>query len=200
MASPDRYRLKRKTKYISYRDSGAMLGAAGADASTSTGVPVEAQLAALVNVALVMTAGDFHDWFVVLPRDMNPTQPMGIKIRYSTESTTAADTHTWITLYDVIPEDSAIAIGTTALDVPHVAADDTDSGVANAWQWSTRGVINGNTFTEANITNGDLLAINVELDATDAAEEINLHGIQLDYVPKRYQGHPSTFNPALADE
>lgn len=194
----DRGRIKRKTKYISYRDSQSMLGASGVDVSTGVGDMVEAEIGSLSMVALVATASDEHDFFFNLPRDVNVERPIGLKIRYSTASTTAADTHTWIALYDVIAENAAIAIGTTALDT--AIAVDTDSGVANAWQWSPRGEIAGNTFTESNLTNGDLIAVNIELDATDASETIHLHGIQIDYVPKREQGPFPTFNPALGDE
>jgi len=202
MPNFDRGMLKRKQVYISYRDSGSMLGASGVDVSTGVGDMVEAEIGTLSMVALVITAADEHDWFLPLPRDMNITREMGIRIRYSTASTTAADTHTWITLYDIIAEDAAIAIGTTALNTTHVAASDTDSGVANAWQWSTRGVINGNTFTETNLTTNALLAINVELDATDASETIHLHGIEIDYVPKRFLGNPNAtrFNAAYDQE
>ena len=196
----DAGRLKRKTKYISYRDSHSILGAAGVAVSTGVGDMVEAEIGSLSMVALVATAGDEHDFFINLPRDMNVVHPLGIRIRYSTASTTAADTHTWVTLYDMIAEDAAIAIGTTACDTTHVAASDTDSGVANAWQWSTRAVINGNTFTETNLTNEDILALNIELDATDASETIHLHGICIDYVPKRAQGAPASYNPALTTE
>lgn len=201
MAKIDKGYLKRKTAYYSYRDSGSVIGAGDAvDTSTGVGDMVEAEIGSLSMVALVATAGDEHDWFVTLPRDMNVERPLGVKLRFSTASTTAADTHTWITLYDMIAEDAAIAIGTTACDTTHVAASDTDSGVANAWQWSTRAVIDGSTFSETNLTNGDLLAINVELDATDAAEAIHLHGIQLDYMPKRGQGPASTYDAGLTDE
>lgn len=198
MAIIDKGRLKRKTKFVHYRDSHSVLGASGVDVSTGVGDMVEAEIGSLSMVALVATAGDEHDFFVPVPRDLNWTQPVGIRVRYSTASTTDTDTHTWIALYDVIAEDAAIAIGTTALDT--TIAVDTDNGTANAWQYTPRGVIDGGTVSEDNVTGEDLLAINVELDATDAGETIHLHGISIDYVPKRGQGMPQTFNPAVIDE
>jgi hypothetical protein len=95
-------------------------------------------------------------------------------------------------LYDVIAEDSAMAIGTTALDTPFTT--DTDNGTANAWQDSPRGIIAKNTFTEANVTNQDFLAFNLELDSDDATEEMNVYGIVMDYMPKVGLGGPSSFN------
>lgn len=198
MKNIDRGRIKRKTKYISYRDSQSFLGAAGVGVSTGVGDMVEAEIGSLSMVALVATAGDEHDFFFNLPRDVNVERPIGLKIRYSTASATGTDTHTWIALYDVIAEDAAVAIGTTALDT--AVAVDTDNGVANAWQWSPRGVIDGATFTKDNLTGADLIAVNIEFDATDASETVHLHGIQIDYVPKRGLGPFPTFNPALTDE
>lgn len=200
MAKIDKGYLKRKTAYYNYNESAGYLGASGVGVSTGVGDMVEAEIGSLDVVALVATAGDKHSWFVTIPRDMNVVQPLGLKIKFSTASTTAADTHTWITLYDLIAEDSAYAVATTAMNTPHVAASDTDSGVANAWQWSTRAVIDGSTFSETNLTNGDMISINVELDATDASEAIHLIGIQLDYMPKRGQGPVSTYNAGLTDE
>jgi len=190
----DRGQLKRIHRYISYQDSGCYLGASGVGVSTGVGDMVEAEVGSLDIVALVMTAGDEHNWYFHLPRDMNINKPFGIQYRYSTASTTAADTHTFISLYDIIAEDAAYAIGTTAFDTTHVVASDTDSGVANAWQWSTRAVLNANRFSETNLTNGDIIAVNFEFDATDAAETAHLHGLRIDYMPKRYLGNPAALN------
>jgi hypothetical protein len=200
MANIDKGRLKRVKKYYDYKDCAGYLGASGVGVSTGVGDMVEAEIGSLSQVALVATAGDEHDWAITVPYDMNVEHDLGVRIKYSTASTTAADTHTWITLYDVIAEDAAIALGTTAMDTTHVAASDTDSGVANAWQWSTRAVLNGGTLTRANLTNQDTLAFNVELDATDASETIHILGIKIDYVPKRSQGPEGTYNPELTDE
>jgi hypothetical protein len=98
-------------------------------------------------------------------------------------------------LADIIAEGAAHAIATTVLDT--AIAVDTESGVANAWERTARGIIDGDTATEANVVNGDFMSINVELDATDAAEAIRFMGLAIDYVPKRYQGQPRSFDPAL---
>jgi hypothetical protein len=190
MSQIDRGYNKRITRYISYRESGCVIGTSGVAASTGTGDMVEAEVGSLDIVALVATAGDKHTWYLPLPRDMNITKDFGVRVKYSTASTTAADTHTWITLYGITAEDAAPVIGVTAMDTTHVVASDTDSGVANAIQKSTRAALNANTFTEAQLTGNAELSINVELDATDASETIHIHGIYIDYVPKRGLGNP----------
>jgi len=202
MPNFDHGMLKRKNLWIPYSSSNAMLGASGVDVSTGVGDMVQAEISTLSMTALVITAGDEHDVFLPLMRDMNITRELGVRHMFSSASTTSADTYTWITLYDIIAEDAAIAIGTTAMSTTHVAASDTDSGVANSWQWSTRASLNGNTFTETNLTNSELLAINVELDATDASETIHYIGTMLDYVPKRFLGNPNAtrFNAAYDQE
>lgn len=189
---------KRKSVFISYRDSLSMLGASGVDVSTGVGAAPEAETSTLSAVGLHMDAGDEHDFFVWLPRDLNWAQEVGIRVRYSSASATATDDRRWIALYDVISEDSAIAIGTTPLDT--VIADETDNGVANAWQESPRGTIAKNIFTKDNVVNQDLLAINIELDLDDATEEMNMYGILIDYMPKPGLGGPSSFDSAHDNE
>lgn len=189
---------KRISRFYPYRTGLSVLGASGAAAGAGVGGPVEGEAGSTAAVGIIMTASDELDFFIPLPRDLNWTQDVGIRIRYGTASATGADTHTWIALYDVIAEDSAMAVGTTALDT--TIAVDTDNGTADAWQHSPRGIINGNTFTSSNVTNQDFLALNIELDATDASEEINLYGVMLDYMPKPGLGGPSSFDAAVDQE
>jgi hypothetical protein len=84
-----------------------------------------------------------------------------------------------------------MALGTNALDTVIVA--ELDNGTADAWQESSRGVLNGGTITEANVAAMDLLAINLELNVEDSSSEMNMYGIIIDYVPKRGAGDPSTY-------
>ncbi len=143
---------------------------------------------------------DGHDWFIPIPRDLNHMHEIGFRVRYSTASATAADDRQWVILYDVIAEDAAIALGTNALSTAIAAAK--DNGTANAWQDSPRGILDGQTITEANVIAQDLLAINLVLLLDDATEEMNMYGLMFDYMPKRYQGNPAALNrnAALADE
>lgn len=199
MALIDKGRLKRKVVFLGYQEGiRGLISSAGVSASTGVGAAPEAEAGALSAVGLHMDADDEHDWFWIIPRDLNPLHEIGFRVRYSSASSTAADNHDWILLYDVIAEDAALALGTTALDT--AIASDTDNGTADAWQDSPRGVLNGNSITEDNVTNSDLLALNLELGVDDASEEMNMYGLLIDYVPKRGQGHPQTFNPGLTDE
>ena len=199
MANLDDGRLKRKQIFLGYQEGiRGLISSAGVSASTGVGDAPEAEAGSLSAVGLHMDAGDEHDWFWVLPRDLNWTQPIGFKVRYSSASATGTDTRLWILLYDVIAEDSALALGTTALST--TIASDTDNGTANAWQDSPRGVLNGGIITEAQVTGQAIMALNLELDSDDASEEMNMYGLMIDYVPKRSQGSPSTFNPGLTDE
>lgn len=201
MASFDKGRLKRKTIYYPYDSHHAMLGAAGVDVGAHTGAPVQQEISTLGLVAVLLdTAGDMVNMLTPVPRDMNVTQPMGVHVVYQTGSATAADTVTWIVLYDVIAEGSALAVGTTALNT--TIAQDTVTGTAQALEISPRGVINGATITEAQMTGLAFISWNIEMDAFAAGltEDKLFLGLLIDYVPKRYQGQPNTFNPALADE
>lgn len=190
---------KRCSMFIPYRMGLGVVGSgSAADGGAGVGGPVEAEVGSVGAVGAVMTASDEYDFFFPIPRDMNVTQEFGIRVRFVTASTTGSDTHTWIGLYDVIAEDAALAVGSTALDTTIAVV--TDNGTASAWQDTARGIINGNTFTKANLTNSDFLAINIELDATDASEAINLLGIVIDYMPKRGLGGFPDFNAAFDQE
>lgn len=200
MANPDRLgRLKRKSVFIGYQEGiRGLISSSGVSASTGVGDAPEAEAGSLSAVGLHMDAGDEHDWFIPIWRDLNPLHSIGFTVRYSSASATGADTRLWIVLYDIIAEDAALALGTTALDT--AIASDTDNGTADAWQDSPSGVLDGESISEANVTSQAILAINLELDSDDASEEMNMYGLLIDYVPKRYQGPAYHFNPAVGDE
>jgi len=195
----DKGRLKRKERFYTYRNSLGVLGdGTTADIGAGVGAPVEGEAGATGIVGAIMTAGDEYDFWVPVPRDLNWSHDVGIRVVYSTASTTGSDTHTWIVLYDVIAAGTAWAVGSTALDT--TIAVDTDNGTADAHQLTDRGVINGDTVTMAQVTEPAFWALNVKLDATDAAEEINLFGLLVDYVPKRAMGEPQSWNPGRDQE
>lgn len=198
MANPDRLgRLVRKRIEIPYNVHAGFIGAAGVSVSTGVGDAPEAEASTLSAVGLHMDANDEHDWFWPLPLDLNWLHPIGFRVRYSSASATAADDRQWIVLYDIIAENAAIAIGTTALTT--AIAAETDSGVAEGWQYSPRGELAGQTLTKTDVENGHIMAINLELGLDDASEEMNMYSIVIDYVPKRYQGAPYHWNPAVDD-
>ena len=198
MANPD-YMGKRLRieKFYSYRDNAGFIGAAGVSVSTGVGGMSEAEVSTLSVGSLVIVASNEHDWFIPLPRDMNVLHDFGVRIEWSSGSSTDTDTYTWITLYDVIAVGAAWAIGTTAMDTTHTSALDLDSGVVNARQVSTRAAIDGGTFTEAQVAAGSKLALNIELDARTTGSTVNLTGIYIDYMPKSWVGPPRAINTLL---
>ena len=193
MASFDKGRVKRRNVFIGYQEgTRGLISSAGVSASTGVGDAPEAEAGSLSAVGLHMDAGDEHDWFWSIPNDLNVEHAIYFRVKYSSASATAADDRHWIVLYDLIAEDAAMAIGTTALDT--AIAAELDNGTANAWQWSPKGTLDGKTVSEANVTGGDYMAINLELDIDDADEEMNMYGIEISYVPKRYEGASQTYN------
>jgi len=193
MAKFDKGHIKRKHVFLGYQEGiRGLISSAGVSASTGVGDAPEAEAGALSAVGLHMDADDEHDWFWTIPNDLNHLHPIGFKVRYSSASATAADDRQWIILYDIISEDSALAIGTTALST--AIAAELDNGTADAWQESPRGILNGSVVSEANVAAMDIMAINLELGIDDASEEMNMYGIIIDYVPKTFEGSPSTYN------
>jgi len=192
MPSIDKGRPKRKHVFLGYQEgTRGLISSAGVSASTGVGDAPEAEAGALSAVGLHMDAADEHDWYWTIPNDLNQLHSIGFKVRYSSASATAADDRHWILLYDVIDEDSALALGTTALST--AIAAELDNGTADAWQESPRGILDGATVTEAQVAAMSLMALNLELDVDDASEEMNMYGIIIDYVPKRAEGPPSTY-------
>ncbi len=189
----DKGRVKRKNVFLGYQDgTRGLISSAGVSASTGAGDAPEAEASTLSAVGLHMDAADEHDWFWSIPNDLNSLHPIYFRVKYSSASATAADDRHWIILYDMIAEDAAMAIGTTALST--AIAAELDNGTANAWQWSALGTLNGAVVTEAHVTGGAYMAINLELDIDDADEEMNMYGIEISYVPKRGEGASQTYN------
>lgn len=179
-------------------EGGSATFAVGAlEIGVGAGAPIITEIGSLGICAPVMVANDELDHAWVIPHDVNWSLEIGIRLVYNTASTSGSDTSTWVVLADVIAEGSAHAIATTALDT--TIAVDTDSGVANAWERTSRGVIDGGTLTEANVLNADFLSINIELGATGVSEAVHFWGILLDYMPKRYQGQVQSFQADLAE-
>ena len=193
---------KRVTEFIEYRSSLGVIGSgAAADASAHTGVPVEKEMGAVGTVGLFMDdAGDMLSMMFPVPRNLNPTHPIGVRVVFATGSPTAADEVEWIVLFDVITEGSAIAVGSTALDT--VIGSQALSGVADALEYSARGVINANAVTEAQMSNNiSFFSMLVEAQAfTGITEDVIFLGLAIDYMPKDYLGPTWTQNQGLTDE
>ncbi len=179
-------------------EGGSATFAVGAlEIGLGTGAEIVTEIGALGIGAPLMVAGDMIDCVWVIPHDLNWSLEIGIRVVFNTASATDTDTHEWITLASVLAEGTAHKIATGALDT--VIGVETESGVANAWERSPRGVIDGSTLTEANVLNSDFLSLNTELQATDASEAIHFWGLLIDYMPKRYQGQVQSFQADLAE-
>ena len=202
MPSFDKGRVKRVTQYYPYDSHHGMIGAAGVSVGAHTGAPVQQEISTLGMVGLLLdTAGDMVNMLTVVPHDLNVLHPIGVRVVYQTGSATAADTIEWIVLYDAITEGTALAVGTTALDT--VIGTETVTGVAQAMEVSSRGVIDGGTLAETVPGNAvSFFSWNIEMNAFAAGltEDKIFLGLSVDYVPKRYQGSPSTYNPGLTDD
>ncbi len=191
MANPDYMGFRvRKNIFLPYNVQAGFLGAAGVSVSVGAGDAPEAEAGALEAVGLHMDpTTDGHSWQWHSPWDMNWLHPIGFQVKYSTASATAADDRHWVLLYDVVAEDAAIAVATTALSTAIVA--ETDNGTADAWQYSPRGILNGATLTKANVEQGAIMLLNLVLLLDDAGEEMNMYGLRIDYMSKQWQGAPN---------
>lgn len=199
MAQPDRMgRRVRKSIFLPYNVQAGWLGAAGVGVSVGAGDAPEVETGSLEAVGLHMDpTTDGHSWQWHIPWDMNWVQPIGFKVKYSSASSTSADDRHWVLLYDIVSEDSAIAVATTVLSTAIVA--ETDNGTADAWQYSPRGILNGETLTKVNVEQGDIMLLNLVLLLDDAGELMNMYGLRIDYMPKEWQGPPPDFNAVDAD-
>ncbi len=199
MANPDRQGFKvRKNVFLPYNVQGGMIGASGAGTSTGAGGVAEGEAGSLEAVGLNLTQTTTgHSWQWHIPWDMNWVHPIGFKVKYSSASATAADARRWVVLYDIIAEDSAIAVATTVLST--AIAAETDNGTANAWQYSPRGILDGETLTKANVEQGDIMLLNLVLLLDEASEEMNMYGLRIDYMPKMWQGSAPSYNAVDAN-
>ena len=193
--------IKRKVVYYPYEVIHGMIGTTATDTSAHTGNAIQKEVSSVGLVGLLIEAdGDMLNGLTLLPRDLDWTKDIGIRIVWQGQSATDTEYASWIVLYDVMVEGTALAVGTTALDTA-IALQDTKYAVAYALEISARGIIAANTFTEAQVVPGSTFVTwLLECDAETVTGDIHLLGFLLDYVPKRYKGAVSTLNPALTAE
>lgn len=151
-----------------------------------TGGPVYAELGTLGIGVVDMEAGDMYTHLLPLPSDADVAQDIRFRVFWSTDSTTAADTVDFVLLYSATAEAEALTTGASALDTT-IAQDTHTSGNASALHKTAWGILDADTLTE-----GDVLHLNVEMDATavDTAgsEHVYYLGTQMEYTPKRTAG------------
>ena len=151
-----------------------------------TGAPVFAEIGTLGFGAVKFeAAGD--EWVNVwgLPADVDVNHPVYFRVLYSSESSTAADTMTFILTYKAVAEGEALAAADTALNTT-IAVDTYGGAAAKTLAKTGWGVVNGGVLSE-----GDTLVLETEIDATDAtigSEYVYLVGLEVEYTPKRTAG------------
>ncbi len=199
MPQVDRLGFRRRKKiFLPYRGASAhglagFEGASGVGVSVGAGDAPEAEAASTDAVGLNMDpTTDAHNWYWMLPYDLDVLHPINFRVRYSCASFDSADDRHWVLLYDIIPTGTVFAIGSTALSTAIVA--ETDNGVADAYQDSPQGVLDGNIVTAAQVTAQHYMALNLVLLLEDASEEMNMFGLRVSYMPQRYQGKPGNYN------
>ena len=122
-----------------------------------------------------------HIWFP--DYEMDYAGAINFRVHYTTASTTAADTVNWILLYGAISgvesTVEALAVAATALDTT-IASDTVATTTALVPRRSEWGTINAGTLTE-----GDIITLNLEMDASAASEEILFLGLDIEYVTRK---------------
>ena len=167
----------------------------GTDASVHTGVAVRQEVNTTGDAGLLMdTAADLVIGRVHMPF-FDPNFDIGVRVHWSTESLTAADTITWLVTYDRNAENDTIIVPATALDT--VIAQDTATGTAGQDQFTARGKINAKKFAPTIWSSDDgvtpvlqMWRWMVELDAFAAGltEDKFFLGLLLDFVPRYTKG------------
>jgi len=136
-----------------------------------------------------------------LPPHWDPNFALGMRLIWSTGSTTAADTITWTVLQNVISLGSAIAAATGALNTT-IAVGILGTTTANQMQVTSRGIRNAGWATRAQLTTGAMLQFSVDVTATDidAGEKVWVYGMIFDYMPCRTVYPHREFDAPLDDQ
>lgn len=145
----------------------------------------------------LMGDGEFQTGGIPIPHDLDPAYEIGFKIHW-TANANGACTADWIMQYKIIAEGVLFAIPATALDTAIVAAD---SHGSTDWfhAVTSRGVLDGNTITKAQIDGEAMLMLEVEMDGADNETAIYLLGISMDYAVQRCTGSGAGISQSLTD-
>ena len=141
----------------------------------------------------MITAADKFTWCIRdMLHEMDESQPLGVKVHWTSGSATIADTVSWTTLLDVVAAGAVFVSPTTALDTPVYGSGTTVADAvegAGFNQWTTRGLKNKNFLTRAQIDAGACIMLSVTLTAfVTITENIYLLGVEVDYAPRRCGG------------
>lgn len=148
----------------------------------------------------VRNAGDLYTTYQRVPIDVDPAFEIGVKVNYISGSSTAADIFDWIALLDFSANKVALKAPTSVLDAVIDVAGTLGTATASLNRWSSRGVKNRGFVTRAEIEDGALFTLSVELDSTQSAlssEELHFLGVEIDYVPLKTLGYGSEYDRPL---
>lgn len=143
-------------------------------------------------------AGDIATGALKVPIFFDPEHTLGIKVHWTSGSSTAADTIDWIFKRNFVIEDAQIPT-LISTDLDTLISQDT-VGVATTFinKWTARGLINANWLTRTQIEAGAIMVFSVEMDASAidlAVEKVWLLGIELDFVRRDFVGTKDVDQP-----
>lgn len=136
---------------------------------------------------LMNTANDDVAHFMHVPTDWDRERDIGIRILWTTASSTIADTVTWKFLYNTV-EKNATVMAKPATILNTVLVAEVDTATAYIVQRSqTEGVLAGGILTKGS---PDYLSFLVEMDAKSGiTEDIFLLGVEFEYTVRAGRGH-----------
>jgi hypothetical protein len=138
------------------------------------------------------------------PYDLDPKFPVGFAVWWAMDHDgSGTGAATWILLQGTVKRGIVIAAATAALDTVLVADTNTTNLNAAAvtdylLQVTPRGIRNSIGLTRAEIEEGALITLDLEMDAADNETNIYLLGIMMDYAPMLCQGIGSEADAPLA--
>jgi hypothetical protein len=177
-----KWRRKRLFLQATGQSSGAMVGVANGTPSWA-----EVETTGFAYPMLNANAEAFT-FLTTTPDDLDPREEIGIRVIYSSDSSTSGDAMNWTVLYSALSIDGTLIDPATALDTP-IAADTYGSGVAATMKRSPRGIINANTLTysaQTETITQRYLTFKVTRTLS-AATNVFVIGLDIDYQPRRTQ-------------
>lgn len=164
-------------QFSGWVESTGVLGSAGVGA----GVPAE--LATTGLVGLPVDADDEISHIMEFPSFWDIAEEIGVRVRWcAVAHNSAADSMEWLFNYGTWPDGTAIAAPAATLNTALVAQT-IGSTTTLTHKRTARGVINRNTFSEANLDGLFGFMITAADIGTFTADEARLLGVTFDYMP-----------------
>jgi len=130
-------------------------------------------------------ATDDHNMLIGLPNDCDVNAPIDLRVVWSSDQTTVADSYTWTVLRREVDMNSTTGFNTAptaALDT--TIAADTNLVTANAAQYTAWGTIAAETLTGTEPDYLLHLLIDPTLGGTISADVVLVWAVQIRYMPK----------------